>query len=270
MTVNSLYGQSLAFSYSAAAVSRVSVQGDTARTASPAPVSPAPLASSADSVTLSPDAQARPEAAPGALPATTLPPAAPPSTSLHGSALYRALDADQDGSVTKQEFTEGAMAMLRRVGSRHHHHHHHGRGNREDGVMRTLERESRLLGKIERAFARIDANQDGAIGADELSAAVERPGIRQPRVEREPPQAIALPTPRTTVPEPGPVAPPTEAKGADTAPASVTSLTRVSVTMVTTVTYVQVAIQQYTAAAQSSATEPGTQEPPVSSVQAQA
>jgi hypothetical protein len=81
-----------------------------------------------------------------------------------------ALDADGDGSVTAGEFSDGAMSLLRRAGARHRaERHHHGHD------------ESRRLGrferKLERAFDRVDANNDGAIDAQEMTAALG--GIRR-------------------------------------------------------------------------------------------
>jgi hypothetical protein len=82
-------------------------------------------------------------------------------------ALLAALDADKNGSISEQEFTEGAMALLRRAGSRHHHRRVHG-----DGHDHGRHHARRLEHRLERLFDRLDANGDGAVDGGELSAAL--------------------------------------------------------------------------------------------------
>jgi len=79
--------------------------------------------------------------------------------SRRGSALMTAVDADRDGVVSKDEFTSGAMALLRRAGGRHHAH--------------------RLERKLEKLFARVDGNHDGSIDANELTSALSRSAKRR-------------------------------------------------------------------------------------------
>lgn len=89
-------------------------------------------------------------------------------TSRRSAALFEALDADGDGAVTRDEFTDGALALLLRAGARRRaeredgHDHHRGHG---------VHRLERTLG---RAFTRADANDDGAIDESELTAALSR------------------------------------------------------------------------------------------------
>jgi hypothetical protein len=70
-------------------------------------------------------------------------------------ALLAAVDADHDGAVTEQEFTQGALALLRRAGSRRMHR------------------------KLEKLFDRVDANHDGNISKGELTSALEHVDARR-------------------------------------------------------------------------------------------
>ncbi|MGE0813281.1 MAG: hypothetical protein AB7O28_07840 [Vicinamibacterales bacterium] len=128
-----------------------------------------------DRVTLSsggaapPDAPAAPANAPdaarsedGAVP--PVPGAPVPREPNRADALFGALDANQDGAVTEDEFRAGARRLLRggygrtEDSRRHDHHHGHGVG--------------RLGRRLERAFDRVDADGDGVIGKDELNQAL--------------------------------------------------------------------------------------------------
>jgi hypothetical protein len=82
-------------------------------------------------------------------------------------ALFRRLDADQDGSISKDEFTSGAMDLLKRASVREHHRHV-GRGDGHD------RREARWQARLERAFDRIDANGDGSLDQNEVAAPLAR------------------------------------------------------------------------------------------------
>ncbi len=146
-------------------------------------------ASPTDSVTLSPAAttSGSPSASTGttAAPAgTAAPPSqpAPPSSSDRAAALFAALDADEDGAITEDEFSAGAKRLLaqgrppRRAG---HDRAEHDRGDHRvhDGHgSRRLER------KLDRLFDRVDANGDGSLDQTELTDALAAADRR-----REPP-----------------------------------------------------------------------------------
>ncbi len=116
------------------------------------------------------DAVSAPTASAGATAAAaTAPPAEPPPSraARRADALFAALDADDDGALTADEFTDGALNLLRNAGAR--------RRIDEDGDGR---RETRRLDRLERklakVFERVDANDDGAIDKNELTAALAR------------------------------------------------------------------------------------------------
>ena len=105
-------------------------------------------------------------------------------------ALFGALDADQDGAITEQEFTEGALALLRRAGDRRRVRGDDAGDQRESRGVRRLER------KLEKVFGRVDANDDGAIDKEELTTALARVATRrgaqaEPAPPLEPPPAPA-------------------------------------------------------------------------------
>jgi hypothetical protein len=90
--------------------------------------------------------------------------------------LLTRLDTDQDGAVSKDEFTSGAIELLRRASARAYHRH----VGREDGDGDDR-REDRWRARLERVFDRIDGNGDGAVDRGELSARMQpkaRPGRR--------------------------------------------------------------------------------------------
>ena len=150
-------------------------------------------ASPTDSVTLSPEAttSGSPSASTGTPTApagTSAPPSqpAPPSSSDRAAALFTALDADQDGAITEDEFKSGAKQILsqgrrpRRADHDDDHDHgdhrvHEGRG------MRRLER------KLDKLFDRVDANGDGSLDQTELTDALAAADKR--REPPPPPQA---------------------------------------------------------------------------------
>ena len=137
--------------------------------------------------------------------------------------LVSRLDTDEDGAVSKDEFTSGAIDLLKRASVRAHHRHV-GRG---EGIEK---RDARWLGRLERAFDRIDANGDGSLDAGEVAAQLTgRPGRRN-----------------------GQVAGDESASGAPSSPA----------TSVTSVTIVAIAIRRYTVDAAQTA-PPATPETPV-------
>jgi hypothetical protein len=91
--------------------------------------------------------------------------------------LMKALDTDGDGIVTKEEFTNGALQLLKRASVRFHHLSPEKKAN---GIER---RDDRWTSRLEDVFAHVDANHDGAIDASELTSAlpkaVQRPEQRQ-------------------------------------------------------------------------------------------
>jgi hypothetical protein len=123
-----------------------------------------------------------------------------PSESDRGNALFRALDTDGDGTVTKEEFVEGAEDLLRRAG-RNGRRHHHGRGI-EDGERGHHQDHSRLTRRLERLFELVDANGDGDVERAELSSALQRPrhthkSARTSASTQETPQAVTDPSSAT-------------------------------------------------------------------------
>lgn len=184
-------------------------------------------ASPTDAVTLSPEAMTSGSPSAGtetaaAAAGAAAPPSqpAPPSSSDRAGALFAALDADQDGAVTEDEFKSGAKQILsqgrrpRRADHDDDHDHgdhrvHEGRG------MRRLER------KLDKLFDRVDANGDGSLDQTELTDALAAADKR-----REPP-----PPPQGQEPGSGPAAGQAGATG----------------TVVTfSMTFVSIAVKRYT------------------------
>jgi hypothetical protein len=171
VTISGTYTQTFAFSFTAVMTARYTAAGPAPQTAVPAPP--------ADRVELSSGV----ETAPGEpAPIEGAPPAAPPAESSPGAgtstrpgraaALMQALDADGNGQVSADEFTNGALALLRRAGALRRH-----RPDRDDDdgsadesrrVPRGLER------RLDRLFNRIDRNDDGHVDAAELETALAR------------------------------------------------------------------------------------------------
>ena len=213
MTVNSFYQ-----SFSVASVSlSINARPASSATSVPAATSPAGV----DRVTLSPEATAE---ADQAEPASTAPARAEPAPAesapaaraeRRAEALFGALDADQDGAITEREFTEGAVALLRRAGDRRRVREHDGDGDHAARGERRLER------KLEKAFGRIDANDDGTVDQDELTSALAKAGGR-----------------RGGGAEPSPPAEPAPAQDAPAAAGT---------TVTFSFTFVSVAVQRYTA-----------------------
>ena len=106
-------------------------------------------------VTVAPMNATEPDAGPAGAPPPPAPPAQTDSVNLsraarRADALLRAIDADQDGTVSEQESTEGAMALLRRGGSR------------------------RLHRRLEKLFDRLDADHDNSVSKAEMTSALQR------------------------------------------------------------------------------------------------
>ena len=219
MTVN---GTFQAFSYTALRLTindRPSVSPTTGRTAAPAVVEPDRVTLSAGASAGAGPAEAEPASAatPGAALATGPAEQQPPSrTQRRADALFGALDADQDGAITEQEFTDGAIALLRRAGDRRR-----VREDDSDGAEREARGVRRLERRLERAFGRVDANDDGAIDQQELTTALAQVAKRRED--------------RSTAP---PVEPPPAQDPAQPAQSGTT--------ITFTFTYVSVAVQRYT------------------------
>jgi hypothetical protein len=140
------------------------------------------------------------------------------AASRRADTLVSRLDTDDDGAISKDEFTSGAIDLLKRASVRAHHRHV-GQG---DGIDK---RDARWQARLERAFDRIDANGDGSVDHGELAARMmpkERPGHRKGQ----------------------------EGASSDAAPAPTTS--------VTSVTLVAIAIRRYTVDAAAAPAAPAT------------
>jgi hypothetical protein len=92
--------------------------------------------------------------------------------------LIKALDTDGDGIVTREEFTDAALELLKRASVRFHH-------LPPAAKARSIEkRDDRWTGRLEDVFAHVDRNHDGAIDVTEVTSAlpkaVQRPAQRQP------------------------------------------------------------------------------------------
>lgn len=245
MTVTQSYSLSLTYT-------SLRMYGPQAAPASvPAPPENKP-ASAGDTVTLSPEATASSDSQTPASPieATETPaetpqaPAPPTSRAARrAEVLLNALDADQDGAVTKEEFLDGAMALLRRAGARHHHRHHradgegHDRHGHEGHGMRRLER------KLDRLFDRVDGSGDGNVDQAELTDALAKvTRERRPNTSETPaPSTSETPAPSQQVPSPS-SSPETPAQPTvpHTPPAAAMSYTSVTVV---------IAIKQYSSVA---------------------
>jgi hypothetical protein len=219
----------------------------TAPAAVPASSENKPAASTGDTVTLSPEATAPPETqvpaqpvdesqAPAASPEA---PSAPTSRAARrAEVLLDALDADQDGAVTKEEFLDGAMALLRHAGAHHHHHRVHDQdsdhGRHEGHGMRRLER------KLDRLFERVDDSGDGSVDQAELTDALMKV-TREPRpATTEAPAPSAQETLSQGAPSPSSSETPEPATVPHTPPAAATFYTSVTVV---------IAVKQYTSIA---------------------
>ena len=133
MTINATFQ-----SFSASAM-RLTFTERTAAATAPAPpaetVAPAASSGGADRVTLLGAADSGPAASADA--------PAPEGEPAPASPLFTRLDADQDGTMTKEEFTTGALALLGRRGDRSRVH---GNGDGDNG------RRARGVPGLERRF----------------------------------------------------------------------------------------------------------------------
>ncbi len=215
-------------------------------------------ASADDRVTLSPEATPPPveETPASAQPAGSVSGtvASPDALSVPASRAARraevlldALDADQDATITKEEFVEGAMALLRRAGVRHHHRHHrvhgegHDHGGHEGHGMRRLER------KLDRLFERVDASGDGDVDQAELTNALAKvTRERRPDTTERPAPSASQETPSAS----SQVVPATSSSPATPVPATVPEpQTLPAAAMFYTSVTVVIAVKQYTSVA---------------------
>jgi len=100
--------------------------------------------------------------------------------------LLKSLDTDGDHVISKEEFTKGAMVLLKQASVRFHHHHV-GQGG---GIEK---RDDRWTARLEDVFARVDADHDGSIDQAELAAALPQNAPRQlaPETDRAPETTVA-------------------------------------------------------------------------------
>lgn len=218
-------------SYASFGIVRITVA---ARAAQPSAATGAPTG---DNVTLSPEAQAAGDstaptegtppsgdAAGGPAPADGRPAAPASRAERLAAALLSALDADQNGAISKEEFVGGASALLR--GARRVRRGDQGDGDEPSGqAERSHGRHGhgghRLERRLGRAFDRIDGDGDGQLTGAELVEVLNRLRPR-PAGASSPEAGAAAPgggiaEPGETPASPGSVAPPTEPPQAATA-----------------------------------------------------
>jgi hypothetical protein len=148
--ITSMYSQTVAYSISATFIRNQSVGGPTPSSSCEAAGDGATPAST-DRTTLSPEAR---------------------GVERRSANLFAALDADKDGSITEQEFTGGALELLRNARHRPHGHRHGQGVDRSRSAEAHARHEAKLLDKLERVFSKVDADGDGSITRDELTSAL--------------------------------------------------------------------------------------------------
>lgn len=87
--------------------------------------------------------------------------------------FLKTFDADKDGKVTREEFTQRAKDRFatRNLGANGTEPGKDGEAKEPGGWRMTLDR---MLGRTDRRFARLDKNSDGAIDAADLEARADR------------------------------------------------------------------------------------------------
>lgn len=153
MTITSAY-QSVSVTVAAIAVSHATVASVNAEDREPARTNTVPP-------------PAPPPAAPAAADTVHLSRAA-----RRADALMAAVDSSEDGAISEQEFTDGALALLRRGRSRH------------------------LQRRLAKLFDRVDANQDGSLSKEELTSALRQ--VSRHRHHRRPADVQAPSSNETT------------------------------------------------------------------------
>jgi Ca2+-binding EF-hand superfamily protein len=120
--------------------------------------------------------------------------------SRRGTALFTALDADRDGSVTRQEFSQGAARLLREAGARLQQVSADG----ADGDPQAAGVPPALGSLLDRAFTRVDANRDGTVNRTELTSALEQAAARLPvqsaTADNPSPSSTAVAAPAVSTP----------------------------------------------------------------------
>jgi len=98
--------------------------------------------------------------------------------STRSETLLHTLDANGDGLVSKEEFTDGAIELLKHASVRFHHR----RVGTGDGIEK---RDEKWTSRLEDVFAHVDANRDGSVDISELTSALpksaQRPARRLPQ-----------------------------------------------------------------------------------------
>jgi Ca2+-binding EF-hand superfamily protein len=187
VTISGTYSQSVSLTFAFTAYPRSS------SLTTPDTTTPAAIPAT-DRVDLSPQATAASTVA--GTPATS-------DSSHRAAALFTALDADRDGTVTRQEFTEGAARLLRQAGARLPQGSGDGAGG-DQSAQPSAGAPAELASLLDEAFTRVDANRDEAVSSNELTTALDQAAARQPRQSA----AAGNPSPSSTAVAPPPVGTP--------------------------------------------------------------
>lgn len=93
----------------------------------------------------------------------------------HTETLMKALDTDKDGVVTTEEFSDGAVELLRRASVRFHHL---PRTPKDQGIEK---RDVGWTSRLEDVFAHGDQNRDGAVDEGDVTSALPQAAQRPVR-----------------------------------------------------------------------------------------